>query len=354
MGGEAPREEGGGSGGIPPNGRRAWLPRSRAKRGEESPPTPLLAGALLVALSLARQSNILPIFRAAYLGHHMSEKEMKMPVVASVINLKGGVGKTTIVALLSRYAARCGLKVLAVDLDPQANLSQALMNLLEYKQFMEGGEPSIVELFNGITPPSKDKPAPSPLKAEEVVKKINERLYLLPSRFDFSHHLIGSVKPDERILARFIGQDMQDMDIILIDCAPTESILTRTAYHASRHIIVPVRSEFFSTIGFPLLKESLEKFRQENRGHKIDVLGILINMTRTSGSWPGPHHASSVKEVRDTARKNGWHIYQNKMYHSDGYPKMMREQYASYTGNAKKDFPPIAKEILQSLGFDLQ
>jgi len=53
----------------------------------------------------------------------------KTPTVVSVINLKGGVGKTTLVALLARRASDIGLDVLAVDLDPQANLSQALLQM---------------------------------------------------------------------------------------------------------------------------------------------------------------------------------------------------------------------------------
>ena len=80
----------------------------------------------------------------------MSKKSKKGPVVVSVINLKGGVGKTTVAALLARHIARENLNVLAVDLDPQANLSQALMNENEYTQFMNNREPSIVELFQRL------------------------------------------------------------------------------------------------------------------------------------------------------------------------------------------------------------
>ena len=80
----------------------------------------------------------------------MSKKSKKGPVVVSVINLKGGVGKTTVAALLARHIARENLNVLAVDLDPQANLSQALMSENEYTQFMNNGEPSIVELFQRL------------------------------------------------------------------------------------------------------------------------------------------------------------------------------------------------------------
>ncbi len=175
----------------------------------------------------------------------MSEEITKNPIVVSIINLKGGVGKTTVVALLARYAARMGLNVLTVDLDPQANLSQALMAENDYKQFMENGEPSIVELFNGYLPPSPERSAPTPLG--QVIRKVGyygDNFHLIPSRFDFSDNLISRVSVDEHVLAKFISNEMGDKDLILIDCAPTESVLTRTAYHASRHVLVPVRTSY--------------------------------------------------------------------------------------------------------------
>jgi chromosome partitioning protein len=72
-----------------------------------------------------------------------------------VINLKGGVGKSTISALLARrgFADR-GLDVLAIDLDPQANLSQGLMHK-DYENFLTQKRPSIVEVFNGYISPSR-------------------------------------------------------------------------------------------------------------------------------------------------------------------------------------------------------
>ena len=70
----------------------------------------------------------------------------------SVINLKGGVGKTTIAALLGRNAVTSlGLDVLAIDLDPQANLSQAYMRAT-YRTFIRLSAPSIVEVFSGMHP----------------------------------------------------------------------------------------------------------------------------------------------------------------------------------------------------------
>ena len=85
-----------------------------------------------------------------------SEKQPQTTTVVSVINMKGGVGKSTITALLSQDAARRGFNVLAVDLDPQANLSQALMHDA-YLNFIKEERPSIVEIFKEYQPATKNK-----------------------------------------------------------------------------------------------------------------------------------------------------------------------------------------------------
>ena len=279
----------------------------------------------------------------------MSKKSKKGPVVVSVINLKGGVGKTTVAALLARHIARENLNVLAVDLDPQANLSQALMSENEYTQFMNNGEPSIVELFNGYIPPSRDRETPAPL--DEIVRLVGYRegLHLIPSRFDFSDNLIRSISVDTRILARFISETRKNTDIVLIDCAPTESIITQAAYHASRYILLPVRTEFFSTIGFPLLNESLKKFRSANPSHNIDVCGILINNSESRKAPRGPHHGHSLNDIRQQAKGYGWPLMKEQMFFSRGYPKLMKEEYPTHTGNAEYEFRSIANEFMKTL-----
>lgn len=280
------------------------------------------------------------------------EKSQNIPIVVSIINLKGGVGKTTVAALLARYAANKGLKVLAVDVDPQSNLSQALMTENEYKDFMKLRESSIVELLRDYRPPSDKHPAPAPIDVSRVVRQIgyNEDFHIIPSRFDFSDNLIESVKPDARALERLISKSMGKKDLVLIDCAPTESILTRTAYYASRYILVPVRTEFFSTIGFPLLKESLDKFTSENPTHSIDVCGVLINNSESTQSPRGPHHRNAWNEIHDQAKQYGWPVMRNQMFLSRGYPKLMREYFPSHTGNAEPEFRKISDEFFTMIG----
>lgn len=280
----------------------------------------------------------------------------KTPTVVSIINLKGGVGKTTVATLLARYAAKYySLDVLAVDLDPQANLSQALL-LEDYMKFMENQELSIVELFDMVAPPSRQSYGPTELQTENLVKKAagffgKGNLELLPSRFDFSDNLIKFISVDPLVLSRFISQNMRHKDLILIDCAPTESIITTVAYHASRYIIIPVRTEFFSTVGFPLLRESLDNFRARNRGHAVEVKGVLINANRSKEAPKGPHHRDSLIDINSLADKFRWPVFGRQMHHSDGYPKLTSQLLPSNTGNAEIEFRGIADEILPSLGF---
>src|SRR5690348_14780314 len=97
------------------------------------------------------------------------------PITICVINLKGGVGKSTISALLCRHAYFYkNLDVLAVDLDPQANLSQALMREKGYTCFLNEKRPSIVEVFNGYRPPSSTTLSASTLSPDDVVETISE------------------------------------------------------------------------------------------------------------------------------------------------------------------------------------
>lgn len=272
------------------------------------------------------------------------------PLVVCVINLKGGVGKSTISALLSRYALANRKKdVLAIDLDPQANLSQALMHA-NYNTFLTQQRPSIVEIFNGYQPPAGGG-GPQPLgNAVELIGQVGQNtLQLIPSRFDFSDNLTESLRPDPKVLARYIAANFQHKDLVIIDCAPTESVLTRAAYHASGLVLVPVKPEYFATIGFPLLQESLETFRKANRGNKIDVAGIVINNAfYDGGNNGGPEKNRALADIKAEAAKNGWPIFKREIPFSRGFPKIMRGDH-SYPGNASR-FPYFAKEFFDTIG----
>ncbi|MBB5885557.1 ParA family protein [Xanthomonas sp. LMG 8992] len=275
------------------------------------------------------------------------------PLALCVINLKGGVGKSTIAALLARDAFGIRQKdVLAIDLDPQANLSQALMGR-SYNTFLTERRPSIVEIFNGYQPPAPGRASTAALPADagvETIARLGDRsIQLIPSRFDFSDNLTNSLRPDPKVLARFLAGNFQHKDLIIIDCAPTESVLTHAAYHASGLVLVPVKPEFFATIGFPLLQQSLTDFSHRNRGHNIKVAGVVINNAfYDGGNNGGPEKARALREVRIEAKQNGWPVFRTEIPFSRGFPKIMRGDH-SYSGNAVM-FPRFSKEFFDAIG----
>ena len=121
-------------------------------------------------------------------------------------------------------------------------------------------------------------------------------LDLIASRLELSRTLKNPTGKERR-LARGIGQVDDRYDLVVIDCAPTESILTDAAYFASRFVVVPVKPEFMATIGLPLLERSIRAFRLENEDHELEIAGLVIN--DQSEYADNAEKAASIAEVRN-------------------------------------------------------
>jgi chromosome partitioning protein len=136
-------------------------------------------------------------------------------------------------------------------------------------------------------------------------------------------HTLKNPHNKERRLARALSQVADDYDLILIDCAPTESTLTEAAYHASRYVLVPVKPEFLATIGLPLLARSIQEFKYENADHALDICGIVFS--HSSSYSVGPEGLRSIREVQAEARKHEWHVFETQVRYSRSYAKAARE-----------------------------
>ena len=282
-----------------------------------------------------------------------------MAVVVSLINMKGGVGKTTIASQLALHAGFRGWKTLAVDLDPQANLSQALLGQYEYHRCLRGGEleTSIDSVLREYSPPSRRRPGPSALDVSEtILSNVGPQrsgIDLLPSKLELSSTIKRS-KIDPHGLARALATLSEDYRVVLIDCAPTESILTEAAYHASRFLLVPVRPEYLATIGLPLLQRSLQEFRSQNLDQAIDIAGIVFSNT-TYSSQKDRGAGLSKKEVRQFARQHEWRIFRHEIPYSRSWPKAAREGTPiSGTSHARtkvaQAFTYFAIDFFQAIG----
>ena len=279
-----------------------------------------------------------------------------MAVTVSLINMKGGVGKTTIASQLAHAADQQNMKVLGVDLDPQSNLSQSIMGAETYVDHLKNHKPTVAQIFDEYVPASGARTSPRPIDLDEVIVKNagywrkDSTLDLIPSRLELSRTLKNPTGKERR-LAKALARVSDRYDLILIDCAPTESILTDAAYFASRYVIVPVRPEFMATIGLPLLARSMQEFKIENDDHEIEIAGLVFNHGDYSS---GPEVRKSKKEVREQAKEHGWHIFRKELPHSRSYPQAARAgapiAHTSYARwNVIEEFSELKDEIFKRL-----
>lgn len=202
-----------------------------------------------------------------------------MAVCVSLINMKGGVGKTTLASQIAWYAVRTmDKKVLLIDLDPQANASQSVMSPQTWVKYLDGGGLTVADIFEQFTPTSAASGSPKKLDPGKVIYKRVEYddgslLHIVPSRLELSFTLRNPTGK-ETLLARFVAKVERNYDLIIIDCSPTDSILTDAAYHCSRYILVPIRAEFLASIGFPLLNRSIKAFEMRHEDKVIEVCGL--------------------------------------------------------------------------------
>ena len=280
-----------------------------------------------------------------------------MATVLSLINMKGGVGKTTLALHLAHAADSRHMKTLAVDLDPQSNLSQALMGPKGYVKYLNNRMPTVVQIFDDYVPTDSKTGSPRLLDVDKVIVKRagywgNSTLDLIPSRLELSRTLKNPTGKERR-LAKVLARVSDQYDLIIIDCAPTESVLTDAAYFASRYMIVPIKPEFMATIGLPLLARSLKEFRLENEDHKVEIAGLVFNHSSSYSS--SPENWQSIKDISKFAKENNWYICENQVIYSASYPKSAREgKPLSRTSYARHDvirrFHGLAKEVFTRIG----
>jgi chromosome partitioning protein len=281
-----------------------------------------------------------------------------MAIKVSVINMKGGVGKSTLTVNLAWHLAayRDLLKrVLVVDLDPQFNASQYLLGTAEYQRILTLKQPTIWDVFEQGTRTPRTGGAMSKVSAKKVIRPYRTidgggKIDLIPSRLELAFSLKNPGQK-ERHLSRLVREVEDQYDLILIDCAPTESVLTTAAYLASDWLLVPVKPEYLSTIGLPLLVQSMREFKAENEEHTLELAGVVFNATLNYF----PEEALAKETVRRIAKQNKWYVFEHEVEYSKSYPKGAREGRplfrTSYSRVAKRhNFWLFAREFVQRVG----
>ncbi|MCY1479218.1 Sporulation initiation inhibitor protein Soj [compost metagenome] len=248
--------------------------------------------------------------------------------IISVINYKGGVGKTTITANLASELASKGYKVLAIDLDPQASLTFSFVtpdywldNLSEAKTIKNWFKPSRKKVsidFNSLII--------SDLKAGDYISSDDGELHLIASHLELINvdlelaTLLGGANLQQtkqnflkvhRRLIEGIETLTAEYDIVLIDCPPNFNIVTKNAIVASNSILIPAKPDYLSTMGIDYLQKSLNSLIKEYNDYREveddeeleeinpQILGVIFTMIQIYGGQPISAQRPFIRQTRD-------------------------------------------------------
>jgi len=247
-----------------------------------------------------------------------------MAVTIAVLSQKGGTGKTTAVRTLTDILRRLELRVLAVDLDPQGNLS-------DYLDVDPEVSPTLGDVLTGAA-------------------KVREAVHdgIIPANLGLAEAelVLGGKMGRELALRKALGQLGDDYDLILVDCPPSLGLLTVNALVAADYALLSAEAQYFAMQGVEQALEVIEIAR-ENLNPNLEWLGVILNIAdmRTRHS----------REAFDSLRQHfGQKLFEPTIRASIAYAESAEraQSILDYRPDLAVDYLSVAQEMLDRLGMD--
>ena len=224
-----------------------------------------------------------------------------MGLVVTVMNMKGGVGKTTVCmhigGMLGRIKFATGYKkVLLIDYDPQFNMSQAFLRSKRYFELEDEGKTCLsilqdkdsdLDPFEIQTPSSATPPNVDSVIENLLHWQVGAQIDLVPSTLALMYIALGTSTGNVSLLETrfktFIEQAKKQYDLVMIDCHPAGSFLTKTSLQNSDHVLIPVAPQRYAARGVALMLKFIESNKVGNVGPQPH---IVFNLIPRSGKVP--------------------------------------------------------------------
>lgn len=288
-----------------------------------------------------------------------------MAIVVSMINWKGGVGKTTLTLhIAAGLAGKHAKKVLLIDLDPQCNLSFLAIGAGAYiEHAYTKSKPTLKTVFDCyfsrtpfnlsdvIQKKSVRAQAGKVYKALDVILS-HQELTLLDMKLAREKRSGKDHKEETRfeleklsIIKNITDQVSNDYDYILIDCPPNINLVTQNAFFASDYYVVPAIPDFLSTVGIGMINTYMEQFNIDYTSMwsysglpkeytETKFGGVIFNMVDEYGEKPKDGHSQIINSLTSQLPKNS--IFNSYVTDGDGITAASQMNLPVY---AHKDLP---------------
>lgn len=226
--------------------------------------------------------------------------------VISLINMKGGVGKSTMATNIANHLSeRLGHRVLLVDIDPQFNATQCVISTADYVNHMKNGGDTICDIFYSSKIKLSTLSGPSTSNPKDLTEikpiEVKGNFHVIPGSLGLYKIEMKPGEGVENKLKKYLKIREKDYDYVIIDTPPTPSVWMSSSLIASHYYLIPAKPDPLSITGIDLL-DSIISEKRENFDLDIECAGIVFNMVEGNSNLHEESRAFFMRHRRWRAK----------------------------------------------------